>query len=77
MEITKNWETEMLGALGLSAVRCAAPVAPQQGTGLSIAGYLPTRDLFAGVGGAGIDGAKVAVDASQGVVYPRLEGPSV
>jgi hypothetical protein len=77
MEITKNWETEMFGAFGLSAVRCAAPVAPHQGTGLSIAGYLPTRDRFAGVGGAGIDGAKVAVDASQGVVYPRLEGPPV
>lgn len=77
MESNTSWQTETIGAFGLSTVRCTAPVAPRQGTGLSIAGYLPTRTRFAGVVGVGIDGAKVAVDASHGVVYPRLEGPPV
>ncbi len=77
MDITNNWETEMIGAFGMSAACTAAPLAQVHGTTLPIAGYLPTRTRFAGVGGVGIDGAKVAVDASQGVVYPRLEGPPV
>ena len=77
MEISNSWETETIGAFRMSSVRLAVPVAPHQGTGLSIAGYLPTRTRFAGVGGTGIDGAKVAVDATQGVVHPRLEGPPV